>query len=58
MNHGGYIVWVNDEHYWHPTLESAQRRLNSARLHGKDTFIYRLLKRRPSNRPPSGLQVA
>jgi hypothetical protein len=41
MKRGGYIAWVNNDPFWHPTLASAQRRVNFARLRGKDTFIYR-----------------
>jgi hypothetical protein len=57
MKRWGYVAWINDEHYWHPSLASAQRRINVARLHGKDTFIYRL-EGTPVNRRPGSLQAA
>jgi hypothetical protein len=35
----GYLVWVNDEQFWHADLKAAQRRANRAERSGHDTLI-------------------
>ncbi len=39
MKKTGYLVWVNDDQFWHPTLGSAQKRSRRAKMTGNDTLI-------------------
>jgi hypothetical protein len=39
MKKPGYLVWINDDQFWHTTLLAAQKRTRVARTHGKDTVI-------------------
>lgn len=42
MHHTGYVVWVNDEVYWHRSFRAAQARVVLAQFSGKDTLLRRL----------------
>jgi hypothetical protein len=53
MRRKGYLVWINDDQYWHRTMRGAQARVRLGQLSGKDAFI-RSLKRasgQPMNAP-------
>jgi hypothetical protein len=39
MKKTGYLVWVNDDQFWHSTLGSAQKRSRLAQMRGSDTLI-------------------
>lgn len=39
MHHTGYVVWVNDEVYWHRRFRAAQARVVLAQFSGKDTLL-------------------
>jgi hypothetical protein len=39
MKKTGYLVWVNDDQFWHATLGSAQKRSRLAKTRGNDTLI-------------------
>ncbi|HEY3197375.1 MAG TPA: hypothetical protein VGJ57_05140 [Nitrospirales bacterium] len=39
MNKQGYLVWVNDNQFWHSSLAAAQKRSRLAEGRGKDTLI-------------------
>ena len=39
MKKTGYLVWVNDDQFWHSTLGSAQKRSRLAKLRGNDSLI-------------------
>ena len=39
MKKTGYLVWVNDDQFWHSTLGSAQKRSRLAKMRGNDTLI-------------------
>ena len=42
MHHTGYVVWIDDEQYWHLTMEGAKARVRAGQLSGKDTFMHSL----------------
>jgi hypothetical protein len=48
MHHTGYLVWINDQQYWHRTMQGAHARVRLAQLSGKDAFIRSL---KPASRP-------
>lgn len=39
MHHAGYLVWVNDDQYWHRTLRGAQARAMLGQRGGNDTLV-------------------
>jgi hypothetical protein len=39
MKKTGFLVWINDEQFWHTTLSSAQKRADRAARGGDDTLI-------------------
>lgn len=39
MRHTGYLVWINDDQYWHRTMRRAHARVRLGKLSGKDTVI-------------------
>ena len=39
MKKQSYLVWVNDDQFWHSTLAAAQKRSRLAEGRGKDTLI-------------------
>jgi hypothetical protein len=39
MNKQGYLVWVNDNQFWHSSLAAARKRSRLAEGRGKDTLI-------------------
>jgi hypothetical protein len=39
VRYTGYLVWVNDEQYWHRTVREAQARAMLVQRGGKDTFV-------------------
>jgi hypothetical protein len=39
MKKTGYLVWVNDDQFWHSTLGSAQKRSRLAKMRGNDSLI-------------------
>ena len=39
MKKTGYLVWVNDDQFWHSALGPAQKRSRLAKKKGNDTLI-------------------
>jgi hypothetical protein len=39
MKKTGYLVWVNDDQFWHSTLEAARKQSKRAEIRGNDTII-------------------
>ena len=39
MRRTGYLVWVNDEQYWHRTRRGAQARAKLGQRGGNDTLV-------------------
>ena len=60
MKTSGYVVWVNDQSFWHRTQEGAQKRVFHAELRGHDVFIHALNEGPDHPRPvkPKGRRAA
>ncbi len=48
MHHTGYLVWINDEQYWHRTMRNAHARVRLGQRSGQDVVIRSL---KPASRP-------
>lgn len=49
MHHTGYLVWINDEQYWHRTMQRAHARVRLGQRSGQDVVIRSL---KLASRPP------